>query len=120
MIELKPHPKAPKIGRHTLDAMFEDFKQHGTTHSASAMTLPLIINRCEQEKIPYVLKAMPGAGYRIERMKLCSICKRELDVWDKLDTRDCGGDCLKCMAEAGDPDCIAAMSLINGEDNASV
>lgn len=47
-----------------------------------------------------------------EPMK-CSICKRELDVEGDPSTADCGGDCLRCMAEAGDPDCIAAMEKIN-------
>jgi hypothetical protein len=27
-------------------------------------------------------------------------------------TRSCGGDCLRCMAEAGDPDCIRFMRNI--------
>jgi hypothetical protein len=32
----------------------------------------------------------------------CNICKSPFD--DTLHL-DCGGDCLLCMAEAGDPDC---------------
>jgi hypothetical protein len=40
----------------------------------------------------------------------CLICKRELDQPGDPSTRDCGGDCLRCMAVYGnDPDCIAAM-----------
>jgi hypothetical protein len=43
-------------------------------------------------------------------MSKCKICGRELDNPDDPTTKDCGGDCLKCMAEIGkDPDCIAAM-----------
>ena len=38
----------------------------------------------------------------------CSICKGLLNTTDPL-TRDCGVDCLLCMAEAGDPDCMAAV-----------
>lgn len=42
----------------------------------------------------------------------CHICKRELNnLADPLST-DCGGDCLQCMAEVGDPDCVAAMAEI--------
>jgi hypothetical protein len=38
----------------------------------------------------------------------CAICDRELKAHDSPDviSRDCGGDCLMCMAEAGDPDCV--------------
>src|SRR5690348_7341085 len=37
-------------------------------------------------------------------MRTCAICKQEMEPKD-----DCGGDCVVCLAEAGDPDCIAAM-----------
>ena len=37
----------------------------------------------------------------------CNICGRTLNM--SFDTRDCGGDCLRCMATIGtDPDCIQA------------
>jgi hypothetical protein len=39
----------------------------------------------------------------------CHICKRLLDDPADPTTEDCGGDCLRCMAEAGDPDCLRAM-----------
>lgn len=44
------------------------------------------------------------AGYEFK----CLICKRVLnDPADPIASRDCGGDCLRCMAEiGGDPDCI--------------
>lgn len=42
-------------------------------------------------------------------MSSCQTCKRELNTEDPS-TKDCGGDCLKCMAEAGDPACIEAMN----------
>lgn len=40
----------------------------------------------------------------------CSICKRPLGGVPEL--ADCGGDCLECMAEAGDPDAQAALDRI--------
>ncbi len=50
--------------------VWESFLKDGhTNHSASAMLLPVILNRCERERIPYTLKALPGAGYYIERDK---------------------------------------------------
>lgn len=39
----------------------------------------------------------------------CNICRRPLNQPFKRDTIDCGGDCLRCMAEAGDPACIEDM-----------
>lgn len=42
----------------------------------------------------------------------CNICKVELDQPDKPETGDCGGDCVRCMAVAGDPDCKKIMSEI--------
>jgi hypothetical protein len=36
----------------------------------------------------------------------CNICGCVLDQADEPDTKDCGGDCLRCMSEvAEDPDC---------------
>lgn len=43
----------------------------------------------------------------------CATCKRVLGMAGDPSTADCGGDCLRCMAEAGDPDCIAAMEAAN-------
>jgi hypothetical protein len=40
-------------------------------------------------------------------MKTCYICKRELGT--APDTQDCGGDCLRCLAEVGDPDALEVM-----------
>ena len=39
----------------------------------------------------------------------CAICQRELSVADDPFSVDCGGDCLLCMAEAGDPECMQAV-----------
>jgi hypothetical protein len=45
--------------------------------------------------------------------KRCSICgttlKEDHHNLDLTPWHNCGGDCLLCMAQAGDPDCIAAM-----------
>lgn len=46
----------------------------------------------------------------IEMVPLCGICKNPLDV--SPERRDCGGDCLMCMAEAGDPDCIRTIQQL--------
>jgi hypothetical protein len=40
--------------------------------------------------------------------KLCNICGRRM-YESNVPSRDCGGDCLQCMAESGDPDCIDSM-----------
>jgi len=42
-------------------------------------------------------------------MITCNICGREMDVPGEPQSRDCGGDCLVCMSEAGDPDAIREM-----------
>lgn len=43
----------------------------------------------------------------------CQICSRLLnDQADPVRSMDCGGDCLKCMADCGDPDCIAEMAKL--------
>jgi len=44
--------------------------------------------------------------------KQCSICKVELDNPENDFSQDCGGDCLLCMAEAGDQECIDAILKI--------
>jgi hypothetical protein len=43
-------------------------------------------------------------------MNTCLICKRPLGTAPEL--QDCGGDCLECMAEAGDPDAQVEMYRI--------
>jgi hypothetical protein len=43
----------------------------------------------------------------------CAICKQQLDQPDDPSTRDCGGDCVRCMARYGnDPDCLAVMRAL--------
>jgi hypothetical protein len=40
----------------------------------------------------------------------CGICGRPLDQPNDPTSQNCGGDCLRCMAEAGDPDCQRTMA----------
>ena len=40
----------------------------------------------------------------------CLICCRKLNVPDEPDSLDCGGDCLRCMAEMGDPECVLSLA----------
>lgn len=48
----------------------------------------------------------------------CKTCGKLLNVDGDQSTQDCGGDCVRCMAEAGDPDCKLTMFLIeNGYKN---
>jgi hypothetical protein len=42
----------------------------------------------------------------------CHICGRELNNQSDPLSVDCGGDCLQCMADAGDPDCVVAVQAI--------
>lgn len=42
-------------------------------------------------------------------MRNCLTCKRHLDNPIDPFSRDCGGDCLVCMAQAGDPECIKSI-----------
>lgn len=48
-------------------------------------------------------------------MKECLTCHRILDDPDDETTRNCGGECLRCMAAAGDPDCIKSLRKIENE-----
>lgn len=50
-------------------------------------------------------------------MKKCNICGVEMQDTEPSPTLDCGGDCLSCMAEAGDTDCIELMYLFLKEEN---
>lgn len=46
----------------------------------------------------------------------CLICGVLLDQPGKLDTGNCGGDCVRCMAVAGDPDLIEVMHKLEPEN----
>ncbi len=42
----------------------------------------------------------------------CQLWGRPLDNVDDPRSTSCGGDCLRCMADCGDPDCIAAIEAL--------
>jgi len=42
-------------------------------------------------------------------IKHCGLCRTPLSIPGRPETVDCGGDCRRCMAEAGDPSCIQTM-----------
>jgi hypothetical protein len=51
--------------------MWADFMDgRVSSHSAMASTLPYLQRRAEREKVPYVIKAVPGEAYSIERLKI--------------------------------------------------
>lgn len=54
-------------------AWFHFVNNRASTHTTAAVTLPYIMNRCEQEKLPYQLISLPGAGYRIRLLDLAEI-----------------------------------------------
>lgn len=39
----------------------------------------------------------------------CNTCTRTLNEPGVPESEDCGGDCLKCMADSFDPDCMRRM-----------
>jgi len=39
----------------------------------------------------------------------CGICKKSMTDDHPVESLNCGGDCLGCMAKAGDPDAIKAL-----------
>lgn len=50
--------------------------------------------------------------------EVCSICNRLLDDPKDPTTENCGGDCLRCMAEfAEDPDCVTPYIRILKTEN---
>jgi hypothetical protein len=46
------------------------------------------------------------------RFVKCDTCGRLLDVPSDPRSTNCGGDCLQCMADAGDPDCIKSIAAL--------
>jgi hypothetical protein len=42
--------------------------------------------------------------------KFCSTCRQPLNTPGDASSEDCGGDCVRCMAAFGDPDCIRSMA----------
>lgn len=46
----------------------------------------------------------------------CTTCDRKFDNPDDPLSLDCGGHCVKCLADAGDPECV---ELVKTTDKAS-
>lgn len=42
----------------------------------------------------------------------CKMCGKEMDMPNDLASTNCGGDCLECMAKAGDPDAMLAIEQL--------
>lgn len=74
MLKVLMHPrmKTPK-GRKAESAKkltIQAFEKNGhTSHSGMAMTLPFVINHCEENGIAYRLTAHPRTGYFIEKIR---------------------------------------------------
>lgn len=51
-------------------------------------------------------------------MKTCQGCGRELNKDDDCLSEDLGGDCISCMASAGDPGAIEALLKIASQRDA--
>lgn len=47
---------------------------------------------------------------------VCRICGQQLDQPGKPDTGDCAGDCVRCMADCGDPDALETMSKVEPDN----
>lgn len=50
----------------------------------------------------------------------CNICHVLLSQEDDPSTKDCGGDCLRCMADCGDLDCAREMVAYGFEEYRSM
>ncbi len=48
----------------------------------------------------------------VDHQMQCKICKRPLDDPSDPVGSDCGGDCCRCMADAGDTDCYVATHAV--------
>ena len=65
------------------------------------------------------ISAMEPVPHTADGRPCCTLCESPLDIPGRPWTRSCGGDCLACMAEGGDPDAVAEMpeSVVGrGED----
>src|ERR1051325_9586826 len=73
------------------------------TDNACDDEMKAIIQRILEKNAPLFAR-LAGTG------PVCNICHRALDSpYDDLGAKDCAGTCQRCMAEAGDPTCQAAM-----------
>ncbi len=55
-----------KLSKPMLESTWNAFLEGGTNHSADAQTLEYVMNRCEEEGVPFKLSGLPGVGYFIE------------------------------------------------------
>lgn len=46
----------------------------------------------------------------------CRSCRQHLDQPGKPDTGDCGGDCVRCMADYLDPDALETMRKVEPDN----
>lgn len=54
------------------------------------------------------------------KINKCRICGGELDS-GLIGSKDCGGDCLRCMADIiGDQDCVAELYGENDDENQQI
>jgi len=61
----------------------------------------------------YIDIAHDPAAMRSSPPSHCKICKRLLnDPGDPVGSKDCGGDCCRCMASCGDVDCYMALHAV--------
>jgi hypothetical protein len=75
-------------------------------HMAAYRYRPLAVWTVEREE-----KTMPQESETGDQAH-CAICRRALGDPDDPLSVDCGGDCLQCMADCGDPDCVAAIDAL--------
>lgn len=59
-------------------------------------------------------KPLPQTELASSRPTHCGMCSRELNIATDPLSRDCGGDCLQCVAESGDEDAIASLAAMKG------
>lgn len=64
-----------------------------------------IIQRILEKSAPLFAR-LAGTG------PVCNICHKPLDAPSDPGSQDCSGTCRRCMAEAGDLDCQAAMDAL--------
>ena len=59
-------------------------------------------------------KTMPQERVFADRAQ-CVICGHAPGDPDDPLSVDCGGDCLQCMADCDDPDCVSAVENLKGD-----
>jgi hypothetical protein len=80
----------------------------------SPATVALRLNYCQRHHCrPLDRNALYTRQIRGSHHMKCGICGQELNVPLKPETGDCGGDCLKCMADFDDPECVEILRRLN-------